>query len=110
MVTGDGEVACWKTTMSVMILMTEQVAARGHVAEAHGDPGATSNSWNKPNTSSLARLSHPRSVSDGDEADGDGSQLRPDLEPESSGEAVEASASSATCESIVYKCSEDTSP
>lgn len=37
---------------------------------------------------------------------GDGGQLGPDQEPESSGEAKDASASSATCVSIEYKCSE----
>lgn len=41
---------------------------------------------------------------------GDGSQLRPDLEPESSGEAVNTSASAAPCGTIEHECSEDISP
>lgn len=40
----------------------------------------------------------------------DGSQLKPDQEPESSGKAIDASASSATLRSIEYMCSEGISP
>lgn len=110
MVTEAGEPAYYETAMSVMILKTERDATRGHVADITGDPGARQtlgNSWRSARYQGcrILRVSvmETRLMSDG-------GQLKPDQEPDSSGEAVDASASSATWDSIDYKCSEHMSP
>lgn len=110
MVTEAGEPACYGTAMSVMILETERHATRGHVAAIIGDPGARQtlgNSWRSARYQGCRILRVPvmetRLMSDG-------SQLKPDQEPDRSGEAVDASVSSATWDSIDHKCSEDMFP